>query len=108
MSDIFYRELKDGSRLEIYRFVFPDETDEVPDWLYPFMIHELPSCWHVYYEQVLSKKHPNCRDFLYAGMVNDVPCSRMWFGYSQKTLSGNFGNVMTLPEFRRRGIMLSL
>jgi len=108
MKTLLEKTLKDGSVLTVVRHVFPDEGTDVPEWLLPLFKFELPVCWHSYYDEVFGGHGDGCRDLLYAGLVNGVPCSRMWFGYSLRSGAGNFGNVMTLPDFRRRGIMREL
>ena len=105
MKTILETKLNDGAELTVVRLIIPDELGSEPDWMYDFVIHELPEQWFGYYRSLMDGKNTGCRDFIYAGIVDGVPCSRMWFGYSQKTGSGNFGNVLTLPEFRRRGLM---
>lgn len=100
--------LRDGSALEIDRFRFPEDAGRVPEWLHAFAPVRLGERWQVYYQEVLAGEHPDCRDFLYVGRVNGTPCSRMWFGYSLHSGCGNFGNVRTFEEFRRRGIMRKL
>lgn len=97
--------LKDGAILDISRFIIKGRQDDLPEWLLPFAKHDLPPYWGEYYTDLWNGEHENCCDHLYTGSVDGIPCSRMWFGYSLKSRSGNFGNVLTLESFRRRGIM---
>lgn len=99
--------LRDGSCLEIHKFIFPGCSD-VPDWGLPFFQMDLPECWRLYYDEVFNDPADDIVNYCYAGVIGGVPCCRMWFGFSRKTGAGNFGNVVTLPEFRRRGIMMEL
>ncbi len=110
MQKIFERKLNNGMMLEIVRIISPDECRGKlqPDWVLSFFQHNLPKCWQLYYEDIFAGKVQGVRDYMYAGLADGVPCSRMWFGYSERNGSGNFGNVETLPEYRRRGIMRDL
>lgn len=102
------RTLRDGGILEIFRFEFPSDCGNVPDWLPPLFQQELPEYWHSYYQEIFRKPVDDVISYCIAGIVDGVPCCRMWFAFSGKTGSGNFGNVLTLPQFRRRGIMKEL
>lgn len=105
MNAIFRVPLRDGADLEIYRFILKGKQTDLPDWVLPFAQYNLPACWGEYYADLWKGRHENCCDYLYIGRVGGIPCGRMWFGYSLRTGAGNFGNVLTLPEYRRRGIM---
>ena len=108
MSLIAQVRLKDGNLLEVFRFILEGVQENLPDWVLPFARPDLPVFWGDYYTDLWNGQHPGCRDYLYAGMIDGIPCGRVWFGYSLKTGSGNFGNVLTVPEYRRRGIMKAL
>lgn len=97
--------LDDGRILQIVRAVFPEDNGIAPDWMLKLFQDDSPECWVQYYGDLFQNGNPDCRDYLYAGLVDGIPCSRMWFGYSQRTRAGNFGNVMTHSEYRRQGIM---
>lgn len=97
--------LKDGTVLEVFRFILRGKPEDMPEWVLPFARYDLPDCWGSYYSDLWEGTHDGCCDYLYVGCIGGVPCARMWFGFSLKTGSGNFGNVLTLPGYRRRGIM---
>ena len=105
MSMIAQVPLKDGTILDVFRFILKGKQTNLPEWVLPFAQRDLPAFWGDYYSDLWNGKHVDCCDYLYVGSIQGTPCSRMWFGFSQKTGSGNFGNVLTLPEYRRRGIM---
>ena len=102
--DIERRRLRDGATLEIFSAAQPFFA-AVPEWFSDLFQFEIPKCWQLYYDEVFQNRTPGVRNFLYVGRANGTPCCRMWFAYNQTTGVGNFGNVLTLPEFRRRGIM---
>lgn len=105
MTKIETRRLRDGATLEITSASQPFGGDAVPEWFPRAFQFEIPRCWQLYYDEVFSDRTPGVRNFLYVGRVDGVPCCRMWFGYKLETGAGNFGNVFTIQEFRRRGIM---
>jgi GNAT superfamily N-acetyltransferase len=105
MTKIETRRLRDGATLEIFGASQPLSGDVVPDWFPRAFQLEIPRCWQLYYDEVFFDRTPGVRNFLYVGRIDGVPCCRMWFGYKLETGAGNFGNVFTLPKFRRRGIM---
>ena len=98
------KRLRDGATLEIFSAAQPFPS-AVPGWFSGLFQFEIPKCWQLYYDEVFMDRTPGVRNFLYVGRVDGTPCCRMWFGYNLATGAGNFGNVFTLPEFRRRGIM---
>ena len=102
--DIEKRRLRDGATLEIFSAAQPFSA-AVPEWFSGIFQFEIPKCWQLYYDEVFQHRTPGVRNFLYVGRVDGVPCCRMWFAYNLATGVGNFGNVFTLAEFRRRGIM---
>jgi len=121
MTRFFEKNLKDGSRLELFVLRFPG-CSGVPDWVKALFgapdgsgwgasepsgrRYLKTDGWERYYHDMFSGASADeCTDFLYAALVDGVPAGRMWFGYSNRTRCGNFGNVETFPEFRRRGIM---
>ena len=105
MANIVKMRLRDGATLEIFSVTQPFSGGAFPGWFPGVFQFEMPKCWQLYYDEVFLDRTPGVRNFLYVGRVNGTPCCRMWFGYSLATGAGNFGNVFTLPAFRRRGIM---
>ena len=102
--DIEKIRLRDGATLEIFSAAQPFSAS-VPEWFSGIFQIEIPKCWQLYYDEVFRDRTPGVRNFLYVGRADGTPCCRMWFAYNLATGSGNFGNVFTTQEFRRRGIM---
>ena len=64
------------------------------------------SYWRIYFHNAFKGANlPEIRDFFYFAEVNGTVAARLWFAYAPANDFGNFGNVFTLPEFRRRGIL---
>lgn len=64
------------------------------------------SYWRIYFTDAFKRANlPEVRDYFYLAEVNGTLAARLWFAYSTKNHFGNFGNIFTLPEFRRRGIL---
>lgn len=116
MDSVIEKRLKDGSRLQLLRLVFPGAA-VYPEWVRNlFGAPEasgwgrdsgLNLCgWEKYYcDMFTGASGEECTDYLYALAVDGKPASRMWFGFSNRSGIGNFGNVVTFPEFRKRGLM---
>lgn len=65
--------------------------------------------WRLYYREALAGHSvPGVIDHLYLAEIDGQFAARLWFAYSTRTGRGNFGNVFTEPEFRRRGLMNTL
>ena len=105
MECLLAKTLQDGSALCVLRFVFPGETS-YPEWLPGVFEDDAPADWSGYYRDVFSGASADeITDVVYVATVDGAPASKMWFGYSRRSRIGNFGNVVTRPEFRRRGLM---
>lgn len=109
--------LPSGEKLRILRLITPEKT---PERIVRYLIASLGydsyrqyvpelSYWRLYYREALAGNFADdVTDHLYLAEVNGELAARMWFAYSRRTLRGNFGNVFTEPEFRRRGLMSEL
>jgi GNAT superfamily N-acetyltransferase len=65
--------------------------------------------WRLYYREALAGNfYPETVDHLFLAEVDGRFAARIWFAYNTKTGHGNFGNVFTEPEFRKRGLMNAL
>ena len=65
--------------------------------------------WRTYFRDAMSGTYfPDVVDHWFFAEVDGECAGRIWFAYSKKSLRGNFGNVMTEPAFRNRGIMREL
>ena len=64
------------------------------------------SYWRIYFHHAFAgKNHPDIEDYFYFAEVNGNIAARLWFAYAPINNFGNFGNVFTAPEFRKRGIL---
>ena len=108
-----------SDNLQITRLHYPGNT-VAPDWVRK-LFGAPTACgwgrsgkiflqgWERYYQELFEQTaDDSCCDFIYAAQWSENAAARMWFGYSRSGKVGNFGNVLTLPEFRRRGIMKKL
>ena len=67
------------------------------------------SYWRIYFHDAFAGKNcPEIMDHFYFAEVNGEIAARLWFAYAPAGDFGNFGNVLTVPEFRRRGILRRL
>lgn len=65
--------------------------------------------WRAYFSDAMSGAYyPEVVDHWFFAEIDGECAGRMWFAYSARTRRGNFGNVMTEPQFQRRGIMTVL
>lgn len=65
--------------------------------------------WRAYFSDAMNGTYcPEVVDHWFFAEVDGECAGRMWFAYSARTRRGNFGNVMTEPQFQRRGIMTEL
>ena len=65
--------------------------------------------WRAYFHDAMSGvAYPEVIDHWFFAEINGECAGRIWFAYSPRTGHGNFGNVQTEPQFRRRGIMDAL
>ena len=65
--------------------------------------------WRGYFSDAMAGRfYPEIVDHWFFAEVDGECAARMWFAYSNSTLRGNFGNVLTEPQFRQRGIMTVL
>ncbi|NMA19294.1 MAG: GNAT family N-acetyltransferase [Lentisphaerae bacterium] len=53
-------------------------------------------------------EYPEIKDHWLIAEVDGVCAGRLWFAYAPKTGRGNFGNIATEPNYRRRGILTEL
>ena len=51
---------------------------------------------------------PEVTDHWFFAEVDGECAGRVWFAWSGRSLRGNFGHVMTEPQYRRKGIMTEL
>ncbi|MDD5727227.1 MAG: GNAT family N-acetyltransferase [Victivallales bacterium] len=67
------------------------------------------SYWRLYYREALAGNfYPETVDHLFLAELDGRFAARIWFAYNSGTGHGNFGNVFTEPEFRKRGLMNEL
>lgn len=61
--------------------------------------------WRIYVHNAFHGANlPEIRDYFYFAEVNGTVAARLWFAYAPGNDFGNFGNIFTLHEYRRRGI----
>lgn len=108
----------DKSRVRIWRWIAPDTEDEMR--LARYLTASLgfdsyrkyvndQAYWRLYYREALAGHNaPEVIDHLYLAEVDGVFVARVWFAYGIRSGRGNFGNVYTEQEFRRRGLMNEL
>lgn len=104
--------------LKIWRIITPDAA--VPARVVRYLMGSLGfdtyrtavqdhAYWRLYYREALAGHSvPEVIDHLYLAESEGQFAARLWFAYSTRTGRGNFGNVFTEPEFRRRGLMNTL
>ncbi len=109
------KKLSTGENLRILRLITP--ADFVPERVKRYMIASLGydtyrnavnelNYWRLYFRAVFDGE--GAVDHLYLAEVDGELAARVWFAYSRRSGYGNFGNVYTEPEFRRRGLMNEL
>ena len=102
-----------GEQLKVYRLITPSEK-VVPKRVIQYMIASLgydeyrkyvndQNYWRLYYRTAFENK--GAVDHLYLAEVNGEFAARVWFAYSRKSGFGNFGNVCTETEHRKKGLM---
>ncbi|HQL88326.1 MAG: GNAT family N-acetyltransferase [Lentisphaerae bacterium] len=109
--------MADGSWLRVTRFRPPGEYP-LAMWRY---LMEAFKCddhrrnfiqhayWRLDYRERLDGHYADyTEDNFYCAQVDDVYAASLWFGYSKRSGRGNFGNVYTMPAYRRRGLMTEL
>lgn len=107
----------DGAQVRLFRLTPPEEDAAVIRRLGDYLFHSLGSdnyrqtamdinAWRLYYLDSLAGRYAaEIVDHIYIAEVNGTPAARLWFGYSRKSGHGNFGNVLTEPEWRQRGLL---
>jgi len=109
------KKLPSGERLTVSRLSLPDE--HVPERIVRYLMASLGydkwwsavsdlAYWRLYFRRVFAGE--GAQDRLYLAEVNGAFAGRIWAAWSPRSGYGNFGNVFTEPEFRRRGIMNEL
>lgn len=67
------------------------------------------SYWRIYFHSAFAgRNYPEVVDYFYFAEVDGQIAARLWFAFAPANGFGNFGNILTLPEFRRRGILRRL
>lgn len=110
------KQLPSGEQLRILRLVLPAEH-AVPERIKRYFTASLGydsyrravseiNYWRLYYRQVLDNQ--GSADHIYLAEVDGQLAARVWFAWSRRSGHGNFGNVYTEPEFRRKGLMKEL
>ncbi len=67
------------------------------------------SGWRAYFSDAMNGMYfPEIVDHWFFAEVNGECAGRIWFAYSTESLRGNFGNVLTEPQYQHRGIMTEL
>lgn len=105
--------LSNGEPFKVYRLITPAEKT-VPKQVIQYMIASLgydnyrkyvndQNYWRLYYRTAFDSQ--GAVDHLYLAEVNGSFAARVWFAYSRNSGFGNFGNVYTEPEHRRKGLM---
>ncbi len=62
--------------------------------------------WKHYYNRAMIVGHDQfIEDRVFIAEVGGVPAARLWYGWSKRTLRGNFGNIFTNYTHRRRGLL---
>lgn len=108
--------LASGEKLRILRLVMPSETP-VPERFKRYIAASLGydsyyravseiNYWRLYFRSAMDGN--GAVDHLYLAEVDGALAARAWFAYSRRSGYGNFGNVYTEPEYRRRGLMNKL
>lgn len=109
--------LADGSMLRVTRFMPPGdyplamwrylmEAFKCDDYRSSFIQH---AYWRLDYRERLDGHYADyTADHFYCAQVDGEYAASLWFGYSRRSGRGNFGNVYTMPAYRRRGLMSEL
>ncbi|MBO7147562.1 MAG: GNAT family N-acetyltransferase [Lentisphaeria bacterium] len=65
--------------------------------------------WRAYFNDAMNGLYfPEIIDHWFIAEINGECAARVWFAYSNKSYRGNFGNVLTEPQFRKQGLMNEL
>ena len=109
--------MTDGRLLRVTRFAPPGEYPlamwrylmeafKCDDYRNSFIQH---AYWRLDYRERLDGHYADyTEDNFYCAQVDDAYAASLWFGYSKRSGRGNFGNVYTMPAYRRRGLMSEL
>lgn len=107
----------DGAQVKIFHLTPPEEDASVIRRMGDYLFHSLGSdnyrqtamdinAWRLYYLDSLAGRYAaEIVDHIYIAEVNGTPAARLWFGYTRRSGHGNFGNVLTEPEWRQRGLL---
>jgi len=109
--------MADGRALRVLRYVSPE--DEVPERVVRYVIGSLgfdsynkyiqaQAYWRSWYRESFEGKLGGVASHLYLAEVDGVLAARAWFAYSRENGFGNFGNVYTETDYRRRGLLNEL
>ena len=108
--------LANGETLRIWHWKAPEE---MPQRYFSYILASFAglgglanfygSGWASYIRATTEgKEYPAIKDHWLIADVDGVSAGRLWFAYSSKTGRGNFGNIATEPNYRRRGILKEL
>ncbi|MBP5640521.1 MAG: hypothetical protein J6X55_13635 [Victivallales bacterium] len=69
-------------------------------------MYEVSAEWKHYYNRAMIEGHDQfIEDRVFIAEVDGVPVARLWYGWSKRTLRGNFGNIFTNYAHRKRGLL---
>lgn len=69
-------------------------------------MYEVSAEWRHYYNRAMITGHDQfIEDRVFIAEVEGVPAARLWYGWSKRTLRGNYGNIFTNYAHRKRGLL---
>ena len=69
-------------------------------------MYEVSAEWKHYYNRAMIEGHDQfIEDRVFIAEVDGVPAARLWYGWSKRSLRGNFGNIFTNYAHRKRGLL---
>ncbi len=69
-------------------------------------MYEVSAEWKHYYNRAMIEGHDQfIEDRVFIAEVEGVPAARLWYGWSKRTLRGNYGNIFTNYAHRKRGLL---
>ena len=69
-------------------------------------MYEVSAEWKHYYNRAMIEGHDQfIEDRVFIAEVDGVPAARLWYGWSKRTLRGNYGNIFTNYAHRQRGLL---
>ena len=69
-------------------------------------MYEVSPEWKRYYHRAMIEGHGQfIEDRVFIAEVEGAPAARLWYGWSKRTLRGNYGNIFTNYAHRQRGLL---